>query len=94
MRWSFLLPAVLAVGPVAGAHAQYFGQNKVQYHRLNFSVVQTEHFDVYFHAAERDAALAAARMAERAYARLSRLLNHEYRERQPIILYASHAEFQ
>jgi Tol biopolymer transport system component len=76
------------------ATAQYFGQNKVQYRHLRFSVVQTEHFDVHFYEEEREAALDAARMAERAYARLSRILKHEYRERQPIILWASHSEFQ
>ena len=36
----------------------------------------------------------AARMAERGYARLSKVLNHEFRERKPIILYASHSDFQ
>ncbi|MEJ2503252.1 MAG: BamA/TamA family outer membrane protein, partial [Gemmatimonadota bacterium] len=33
-------------------------------------------------------------MAERSYARLSRMLRHEFRDRKPIILYASHAHFQ
>ncbi len=32
--------------------------------------------------------------AERSYQRLSRILRHEYRERKPIILYASHSDFQ
>jgi hypothetical protein len=31
---------------------------------------------------------------ERSYARLSRVLNHEFHERKPIILYASHSDFQ
>jgi Tol biopolymer transport system component len=33
-------------------------------------------------------------MAERGYARLSRVLNHEWRERVPLILYASQSDFQ
>ena len=33
-------------------------------------------------------------MAERSYGRLSRLLKHEFKERKPIILYASHSDFQ
>ena len=85
---------LVGLGTGRAASAQYFGQNKVQYRQLNFAVAQTEHFDVYYHAAEREAALDAARMAERAYARLARVLNHQYRERQPLILYASHTEFQ
>lgn len=86
---------VALTGLVVGSlQAQYFGQNRVQYRDLKFSVIQTEHFDIYYHDGERQAAVDAARMAERAYARLSRVLNHQYRERQPIILFASHSEFQ
>ncbi len=74
--------------------AQYFGQNKVQYTKFDFRVLETEHFDVYYYEAERQAAYDVARMAERSYARLSRILRHEFRERKPIILYASHSDFQ
>ncbi len=73
--------------------AQYFGRNKVQYTTFDFKVIQTEHFDVYFYEREREAAMDGARMAERAYAKLSKVLNHEFRERKPIILYASHSDF-
>lgn len=78
--------------PVPAA-AQYFGQNKVQYEAFDFKVLATEHFDVYFYERERAAALDMARMAERSYARLSRVLNHEFKERKPIIVYASHSDF-
>ncbi len=89
--WALLL---LAAAP-ASLHGQfYFGQNKVQYRTFDFQVIKTEHFDVYFYERERPAAMDAARMAERSYARLSRVLNHEFRERKPIILYASHSDFQ
>jgi Tol biopolymer transport system component len=84
----------IAVGAPAPAAAQYFGQNKVQYRTFDWKIIQTDHFDVYYYEAERVAALDAARMAERAYARLSRVLHHEFRGRKPIILYASHSDFQ
>jgi Tol biopolymer transport system component len=74
--------------------AQYFGRNKVQYTNFDFKVIQTEHFDVYFYERERVASMDAARMAERSYARLSKVLNHEFRERKPIIVYASQSDFQ
>jgi len=76
------------------AAAQYFGQNRVQYRNFNFQSIQTEHFDVYYYADERGGALDAARMAERAYARLSRILHHKFQARKPIILYASQSDFQ
>src|SRR4051812_5968696 len=74
--------------------AQYFGQNKVQYRAFDFQSIQTEHFDVYYYSDERGGALDAARMAERAYARLSRILHHNFQSRKPIILYASQSDFQ
>ncbi len=88
-------PALLVLLTVmpAALSAQYFGQNKVQYESFNFKIVQTQHFDVYYYDRERPAALDVARMAERSYARLSKVLNHQFRERKPIIVYASHADF-
>ena len=91
-----ILPALLLLllsvpGSLA---AQYFGRNKVQYTKFDFKVIQTEHFDVYYYDRERVAALDAARMAERSYGRLSKVLNHEFKERKPIILYASGSDFQ
>src|SRR5467141_901614 len=76
------------------AAAQYFGQNKVQYRSFNFQSIRTEHFDIYYYPDERGGALDAARMAERAYARLSRILHHQFQSRKPIILYASQSDFQ
>ncbi|PYO68346.1 MAG: peptidase S9 [Gemmatimonadetes bacterium] len=86
--------AALALAGAAPLAAQYFGQNKVQYRSFDFQIIQTDHFEVYYYAAERAAALDAARMAERWYARLSRVLHHEFQGRKPIILYASQSDFQ
>ncbi len=94
MKRNLGLVLTLLTGLPALLPAQYFGQNKVQYRTFDFKVIQTEHFDVYFYDRERTAALDAARMAERSYARLSRALNHQFHERKPIILYASHSDFQ
>lgn len=71
-----------------------FGRNKVQYQSRDFRIIETTHFDVYFYEEEREAAVDAARMAERIYGRLSRLLDHEFQRRKPIILYASQTDFQ
>jgi Tol biopolymer transport system component len=94
MRW-FVLPLVLcAVLSGAGtAEAQYFGRNKVYYDQLDFRLLQTEHFDIYYYQEEAAATRQAARMAERWYARYSRLFDHTFTQRQPLILYASHPHF-
>jgi Tol biopolymer transport system component len=78
----------------SAAEAQYFGRNKVQYKEFTFEVLKTDHFDIYFYEAEREGAARVGRMAERWYARLSRVFDHEMRTRQPLILYASHPDFE
>src|SRR6185503_18988822 len=83
---------ILALG--APASAQYFGRNKVRYRPFDFQVMRTEHFDIYFYSSEQEGVDIAARLAERWYARLSRLLNHTLSGRQPLVLYASHADFE
>jgi len=84
----------LAAFPASEASAQYFGRNKVQYRSFDFKVLRTEHFDVYYYEAEQEAAEQAGRMAERWYERLSRVLDHQLNGRQPLILYASHPDFE
>jgi len=74
--------------------AQYFGQNKVLYESFDFKVMKTAHFDIYFYPEFRMAAEYAARMAERWYARLSRILNHNLRDRQILVFYSSSPHFQ
>jgi Tol biopolymer transport system component len=88
------IAAALALFGAAPLAAQYFGQNKVQYQAFDFRIIQTEHFEIYYYPAERTGALDAARMAERWYARLSRILHHQFQGRKPIILYASQSDFQ
>lgn len=84
---------MVLLGTPAALAAQYFGQNKVQYNTFDWQIIQTEHFDVHFYPSERTTAMDAARMAERSYARLSRVLDWRFRERKVIILYASHSDF-
>ena len=85
--------AALSVALVTPAWAQV-GPNKVQYQPREFRIIETTHFNVFFYDEEREAALDAARMAERIYGRLSRLLDHDFQDRKPIILYASQSDFQ
>src|SRR5262252_5168203 len=92
-RFSALLLALSIVAP-APASAQYFGRNKVQYKKLNFQVLKTEHFDIYFYPSEREGVDIAARMAERWHTRLEGLFQHTLRGRQPLVLYASHPDFE
>jgi len=86
---------LLAWGLAApSARAQYFGQSKVQYKTFPYQILKTEHFDIYFYPEEKQAVELAGRMAERWHARLSKLLGHQLRGRQPVILYACAPDFE
>ena len=93
-RITALLASLLIMGSAVPSFAQYFGRNKVQYERFDFKVLATEHFDIYYYPEEEAAVRLAARMAERWHARLTKVLQHELRGRQPLILYAAHPHFQ
>ena len=84
IRWiaCAMFAAVLLVP--ATADAQYFGRNKVQYDSFDFQVLATEHFDIYYYEDGEEVIQDAARMAERWYARISRLLDHQMSSRQPL----------
>ncbi len=90
------LLALAASGAVTRLHAQYddiFGENAVQYRQFDWRVLETEHFLIHYYPQERAAAYDAARLAERDYARLSRILGHQFREKKPILLFASRSDF-
>lgn len=78
----------------ASSASAQFGKNKVHYKDFRWYTVETDHFDVYYYEGEEEAALRAARMAERAYARLARILRHEIEDQVPVVVYASHSDFQ
>ncbi len=90
-----LLVAGLALvwNPAPAAAQDYFGQNKVQYQTFDFRILRTQHFDIYYYPAESLATVDEARMAERWYARHSRVFSHTF-QRKPIVLYANHPDFQ
>ncbi|MES2522012.1 MAG: hypothetical protein V4617_04855 [Gemmatimonadota bacterium] len=96
-RWSAAVgTAIVAAASLAAAplSAQgYFGQNQVQYDRLRWRVIETEHFLVHYYPEIAEVAPDAARMAERSYARLSKLMAHQFREKKPILVFGSSGDF-
>src|SRR5262245_24317499 len=87
------LCSLLALAAPAASAQAYFGQNQVQFKRFEWKVIKTDHFEVHYYPEIETAANMVARMAERSYARLSRLLNYQFRERKPIVVFASRGDF-
>jgi len=86
------LLASLTLG--AGEAAAQFGQNKVHYKNFKWHILRTEHFDVHYYEGTEEAVQIAAMMAERGYKRLSGVLHHQIKNRIPLVLYASHTDFE
>lgn len=76
------------------AGAQQFGRNKVQYDQFDWTILTTEHFDVYYYGGSADVADAVALMVEQAYEDYRRVLGHDLTTVIPVIVYASHNDFQ
>lgn len=91
-----LLAAALLAGTAAPLSAQFFafGQNKIQYRKLDWQILKGEHIDLYYYPAEADLAPAALAYGEASYDTLTVQFGHEVGRRIPLILYASHTDFE
>ncbi len=85
---------VLLLLGVSFVFAQYFGQNKVKYEDFNFKILKTDHFDIYYYPEEKELITDAARIAERWYARHSKMLDHRLSGRQALIIYSCPPQFE
>ncbi len=86
----FLLTGLLLAESAFGQ----FGKNKIQYRNMNWSFIQTLHFDIYFYKGGKNIAAFAADISERAYTTISKELDWELTKRVSIIIYNSHNDFQ
>lgn len=92
-----VLLGMLALGWSAGpASAQfgYFGQNKIQYRAFEWRVLRGEHVDLYFYPDEEELARVALAYAEESYRDLEIKFTHAVTRRIPLIIYASHQDFE
>jgi hypothetical protein len=90
-----VLAAGLFVAPSpAAAQFGLFGPNKVQYRRFDWRVLRGEHVDLYFYPEEEELARVALTCAEDAYAELSARFRHSVTSRVPLLIYASHYDFE
>lgn len=93
MKSRWLFPAVIIL-TASSALAQGFGQNRVRYDKFSWEVLSTPHFRVSFYDRGRPQLAKVASFAESAYDDLARRLNFQIIEPIPLIVYATHAEFE
>ena len=86
----------LALGAASALPAQfgYFGQNKIQYRRFDWRVLRGEHVDLYYYPEEEELGRVALAYAEQSYDTLEQRFTHAVTQRIPLIVYASHTDFE
>jgi len=77
-----------------GAHAQYFGQNRVRYNNDDFKVLQTPHFEIYYYLKNEKMLNKFAQDAETWYKMHQEVFRDTFFKKNPIILYNNHPDFQ
>ncbi|HEY3280194.1 MAG TPA: hypothetical protein VGJ83_06745 [Gemmatimonadales bacterium] len=85
--------AIALAAPLA-AQFGYFGQNKIQYRRFEWRVLRGEHVDLYYYPEEEELGRVALAYAEQSYDTLERRFTHAVTRRIPLIVYASHSDFE
>ena len=84
----------LALAAPLAAQFGYFGQNKIQYRRFEWRVLRGEHVDLYYYPEEEELGRVALAYAEASYDSLERRFVHAVSRRIPLIVYASHSDFE
>lgn len=74
--------------------AQYFGRNKVLYQNFNFNVLHTPHFEFYTYLKNKAVRDRFIQRTEQWYTMHQQVLKDTFKEKNPFILYNSHAHFQ
>ena len=91
---AFVSAACALLAVPASAQLGYFGENKVQFRDFDWQVLHGPHVDLYFYPAAHDLAAVALAYAEESFAVLERKFGHVPRRRIPLIIYASHQDFE
>jgi dipeptidyl aminopeptidase/acylaminoacyl peptidase len=71
-----------------------FGQNKIQYRGFDWRVLRGEHVDLYYYPEAEELGRVALSYAEESYRELERRFTHAVTRRVPLIIYASHTDFE
>ena len=89
-----ILLFLLALIPSLSLNGQYFGKNKVKYKNMNWKMVETPHFNIYYYNGGEYLAEFAANVAEDSYREISYDLSWDLKKKIPILVYDSHNDFQ
>jgi len=76
------------------AQAQYFGRNKAKYKKFNFEVYESPNFEIYHYLDNHDCLNHLTQQSEQWYHMHQEVLNDTFANKNPIIFYNNHGDFQ
>src|SRR5690606_5335902 len=83
------LPILLFLTIAIDVQGQYFGQNKMRYKSLNFSVYETPHFNLHYYLENDTLVRWLAKESEVWYELHQQVFRDTFLRKNPIILYAN-----
>lgn len=89
-----LLPTLILAAPAAAQNNYIGGKNKISYRDFDWKVYETPHFRISYYDRVEGSLEDVASYAESAYDDLARRLNFQILEPVPLLIYATHAEFE
>lgn len=92
--YCLLLTLFMILFVSTSAHAQYFGQNKMRYKKLDFKVKETPHFNLYYYLKNDAMVNWLAKESEVWYELHQQVFQDTFSRKNPIIFYNNHPEFQ
>ncbi len=75
-------------------YGQYFGKNKPRYTNFDFKVVESPHYQVYHYLENKEQLTQLMQWSELWYDLHSKLLRDTFFQKNPMVLYNNHADFQ
>lgn len=93
LQWGLAMACLLILG-VSNVQAQYFGRNKPNYENFDFKVYQTPNFEIYHYLKNKDVLDRLANDAEQWYLLHQNVLKDTIKQRNPLLFYNNHADFQ
>lgn len=90
----FLILSIFFLGISFTVEAQYFGQNKMRYKKLDFKVYETPHFNIYYYLKNDSMVNWLAKESEVWYELHQQVFQDTFLRKNPIIFYNNHPDFQ
>lgn len=92
--WKIVLFAISVIGFATDLQAQYFGRNKPNYETFDFEVHESPHFRFFQYLGNDSLANALVRQSERWYLMHQQIFRDTFPDKNPIIFYNNHPDFQ